>query len=427
MSNYIIILLIVILLINFKRLANNLNYFLFIYLVVDSIFLLFKSHDLFLRFTIINNLHDGLGIISLGIFLYNINHLTPTVVNRKGFKILLIFMSIFLLYMFLSLTVHGITAIKANRYHLSGQLFLLGLVSYSFLDKHKVIDSFVLFLRLKTIITILFFFLRAFDILPMLYEGQLYQQIRYLTNEQTLFLVFYFIFLTSSVKSYIKPNKIDNFLIPISFILVIISTQRAVTYVFILYLLYALIFSKSFNKKTIIKLAVFGIIGIIFVDIEKTFNLIKYALYENVFEETESSTGYGKYQDVFASIEYMIKNKLFFTGRLFQAEMFERSKESFYSPATRGIHNLFVTYFVTGGLILIIPYLLLWYKLIRYNLKRLILKTDLYSETIFWLLVSTFLFVNSSGGALVSSFVLGFSILMQSNSVYEKPILYSKK
>jgi hypothetical protein len=199
-----------------------------------------------------------------------------------------------------------------------------------------------------------------------------------------------------------------------------------VTLIFVLYLIYDYLTNVQNNIKNSFLITFVVILALFSLDTSHFLNKLNSA-FSIVFTNFEQSHGYSKLMDIFASTQYILDEGKILFGRLFQATKFERSLANFHSAETRGIHNLYVTYFVAGGLFLVLPFLTLIFSIIKNNYKYM-KKNNMkfHNQVAFIFVFSIFLFSNSSGAPMHNAIVIGYAILI-SRYDYDKRLNSQKK
>lgn len=395
----------------------NLRNYLFIFLVVNTIYYLFWRHPLYEKLLFLNNLHDVFNIFTIFIIISHLGNIKMLFKQLRSVRYAVIFFIIFFIYIFISFVVYDFTAIKAQRFHITGTLLILGVVAL--ISKKEINHSlfdFYTFYKIQAITIIIMGGLRALDVLPMYYGEESYSKLRFINNYQALSLVIYFIFHVYMHKYKAKNLKFNNFLAAFSFLAVLASTQRAVTFAFGFFLIFFIFYHRKYLFKNVGYILLLFLLFITTLDYREIYETLHYALYERIFVQTESSHGYNKFQDILAGIEYILNNQLYL-GRLFQLEYFERARGGFYSPASRGFHNLFIVYFISGGFLLIIPYILLWLREFLVHLRFIFTKYTKHNKELskmaFWLMFVTFFVVNSTAQPTIAALTITPCIVVE--------------
>ncbi|MGF1587430.1 MAG: hypothetical protein ACFCUM_19090 [Bacteroidales bacterium] len=277
-------------------------------------------------------------------------------------------------------------------------------------------------LRLLVISTIIIYLFRITGIIDYYigagsYGGEeTYSKYRYLINVQIIYLCLFYIYATIRKQYGLELTLFDKILVYLCAFLIITSTQRMVTLLYGLFLVYEIVFfqNKRFAFFTF-ALVVFG-----FLLLPPEFKGMIQVAFIDVYDY-EGSTAESKLKDIPASINALYYDGSLIFGRFFSAQGLERSFGDFYSRSTRGVHNLYITYMYNGGIIFFLMIISLWYKVTNKLLKLYKILTSVYFLidnrstalvlTCILSIVFLFLFNMSSGIGFLSSFILGFSII----------------
>ncbi|MCK5050754.1 MAG: hypothetical protein KAS53_03365 [Candidatus Cloacimonetes bacterium] len=398
--------------------AKNLRLYLIAFVILDSLRLLVKSNELLQQFSFLNNFMDLFGIISIIVIIIRFRINNYTVNNTRTFNYLFLFVFTFLIIYMISVLTYGVDAIKSVKSSFVAICFILALAGFENSLKNQ--QAFYSFIKLLVIATILLYTLRIIGILPMLYGASGYLSLRFITNSQTLYLIFFYVFFSRAKLFNISQFKHDKYLALIAFFLIITSTQRMGTLVFILFLFFDLLTNGKSSIKQVLLISSIGLMYIILFNPIYFVSMITSA-FEPIVYNTESSNAGLKFYDIFASIKHIIENNQLLMGRLFQKEFFVRYYGDIMSSrATRGIHNLYISYLVSGGLFLFVPIILLTLHLLKINYKYFRKNVNYVRQIAFVILLITFIFLNSTGLPMLNAIALGYAIISSKKYIYEQ-------
>lgn len=359
---------------------------------------------------------DYFGFLSIYFTLHSlVKKSTPLPKSINQIKYLLLFIVFYLCVLILfSVLFNGTSGVQSNR---EGIYSFFTLTAFVFNYSHKKIDLPNLFLKILRILvlsSIIIYLLRVGSLIEYSSgaygrEGD-YSKYRFLINVQVLYLSIFYIFTSVSRQFGVKLKRTDNILMYISAVLILTSTQRMITILFALYLLYEIIF---FKRKQI-PIIVFSMFSVLVIALSEQFiKMLESAFL--ILIESDNSNAASKMKDIPASVIALYNDGSLLFGRLYQKEMLERSFQGFHSRSSRGIHNLFITNLFVGGLVWFSLTLTLWYKvfslLIKNYRKTKSLTQVYYIHAMIVSVIFIFLFNMSSGAAIINSLILSFSIL----------------
>jgi hypothetical protein len=342
--------------------------------------------------------------------------------NDLMFRVFLIAYITEIIIVIASIGEYGILTLKVHRTTLHGFNLLFVVIGYQ-ANKYNI-EYLLLCLRNIVIVTIVVYPFKLLGILDIYSAYQEvaftveYNKLRFLSNSQVLYLLLYFVFINTKARRGYYISKVEKLLSIIAIILIITSTQRMITLLFILYISYYFIIGvKHLNAKIFTKI-LFSVVTVLFISIFANTYIMRTisSSLENVAQKQsfKYSTAYYKIIDPFVSSSMIVKENKWLYGRLIQRTVFKREYMTFKSSENRFIHNTFAQSFVEGGLFKTIPLLLLWVlliiKSIRYN------KLDggnLYSEIASIWMVILFMYNNTSGNPFMNALILGLSLLIQ--------------
>lgn len=351
---------------------------------------------------------DLFGFTIIAIFIqFVINNKTIFNYSDRPMFYLKFYVLSFILAIILSISKHGVSDLQSARSTIYAVVFFMILPalfksSYSYYPLFKFYRNFVVLIFIKYLLTFLGFF-------PLPYSEHSYSALRFITNTDVLILLTYYIFV-SLIRRYYKLSLFEKITFAISFLLIITSTQRALTIIFILYLVIDMMFINKAKARTVLIVLGF-LITVPFIFSQERITLF-FTAFTDISENYEKSNAYYKQADIIASIEYLIESGDIYLGVGFADTIFERETEGFRSSEDRGIHNLFIMQLARGGLLLFVPLVLLWLYLLFSNIKLAFTqdKKFLYQQVAFWWMATYFLFNNTSGQLFASIIIISYAL-----------------
>lgn len=313
------------------------------------------------------------------------------------------------LIMIFSIANYGVTTIST--YKLSFYFFPFLLLLLTFKYDQETDNIIYNFLKALVIFSIIIYLLRVVGVISLYShyaeaaELGSWNEIRYLSNNETLYLLLFLIISIKDRKQYLVTNT-NRILSFISFVLIITSTQRTVTLLLILFVIYELLTETAYTFK---KYSVYFLLTVVvFYFLSSNFTYYLDASVNNVIYNFAASNGGYRVLDAQVTINTMLNRHNFLFGEMITPEIFSRYL-GFGVMVNYPVHNLFILSFVHGGLFLVIPMLLFWLlplgKLLFLRIRK---KINLTQEIAFlWLLVF-FIFNNTSGVGIFNGLVFAY-------------------